>query len=76
MSDSSGDQHTVQRRALIIDIGGESTRPGADPVPAKEEMSRVVPVIQALRAHDKLTNVLISVDTFKPSYVSQGYYSG
>jgi len=46
--------------ADILDVGGESTRPGADPVPLAEELSRVIPVIEGLRAR---TDVLISVDT-------------
>jgi dihydropteroate synthase len=50
--------------ADILDIGGESTRPGAQPVDADEEMRRVLPVIRALR--DK-TDVLISIDTMKAS---------
>jgi len=48
--------------ADIIDVGGESTRPGARPVPEAEEAGRVVPVIAALRAK---TPALISVDTTK-----------
>jgi len=48
--------------ADIIDIGGESTKPGSDPVPTKEEFRRVVPVLKELR--DK-TPVLLSVDTTK-----------
>jgi dihydropteroate synthase len=48
--------------ADIIDVGGESTRPGSRPVPEAEEIGRVVPVIGALR---KKTPVLISVDTAK-----------
>ena len=48
--------------ADILDVGGESTRPGAEPVSEKEEIRRVVPVIRALRAE---TNVLISIDTSK-----------
>jgi len=48
--------------ADILDIGGESTRPGADYVPAEEELARVIPVIEGLRAH---TDVLISIDTRK-----------
>jgi dihydropteroate synthase len=44
----------------IIDVGGESTRPGSDAVPLEEEIRRVIPVIQALRAE---TDVMISVDT-------------
>jgi dihydropteroate synthase len=48
--------------ADIVDIGGESTRPGAEPVPAAEEAARVVPVIRALGGH---LRVPISVDTYK-----------
>lgn len=47
--------------AGIIDIGGESTRPGADEVGEEEELRRVVPIIQGIRAHDKDT--LLSIDT-------------
>ncbi len=47
----------------ILDIGGESTRPGADPVPPQEEIERVVPVIEAIS--DTLGDELISVDTRK-----------
>jgi dihydropteroate synthase len=48
--------------ADIIDVGGESTRPGAQPVSAQEEMDRVVPVIEALRENISLP---ISIDTSK-----------
>ena len=48
--------------ADIIDVGGESTRPGSRPVPEDEEMERVVPVVRALR---KKTEALLSVDTNK-----------
>jgi dihydropteroate synthase len=48
--------------ADIIDIGGESTRPGADPLPAGEELSRVVPVLEGLRGR---LRVPISIDTYK-----------
>jgi len=48
--------------AEIIDIGGESSRPGADPIPAEEEIKRVVPVISLLRPK---TTALLSVDTTK-----------
>src|SRR5205823_11883092 len=48
--------------ADIIDIGGESTRPGAEPVAAKEELRRVIPVIEKLRAK---IDVPISIDTSK-----------
>jgi dihydropteroate synthase len=48
--------------AALIDVGGESTRPGAEPVGAAEELRRVIPVIERLRA---ATAVIISVDTSK-----------
>jgi dihydropteroate synthase len=50
----------IQAGADILDIGGESTRPGADPVPVDEEVRRVVPVIKAIRAS---ADTVISVDT-------------
>ena len=49
--------------AEIIDIGGESTRPGSDPVSAEEELRRVVPVIERLA---KRGDVVLSIDTQKP----------
>lgn len=49
--------------ADIIDVGGESTRPGAEPVSDAEEINRVVPVIEAIR---KQSDIAISVDTSKP----------
>ena len=54
-------ERMVEAGADILDIGGESTRPGAEPVPAEEEIDRVVPVIEALSELD----VAISVDTRK-----------
>ncbi|WP_146417461.1 dihydropteroate synthase [Haloarcula hispanica] len=54
-------EQMVEDGADILDIGGESTRPGAEPVPAEEEIDRVVPVIEALSELD----VAISVDTRK-----------
>jgi dihydropteroate synthase len=48
--------------ADILDIGGESTRPGAEPVPLKEELERIVPVVEAVVQH---TTVPVSVDTMK-----------
>lgn len=49
----------VEQGASIIDVGGESTRPGAEPVDAKTERARVVPVVRALAAR----GILVSVDT-------------
>src|SRR2546421_2632111 len=53
--------------ADIIDVGGESTRPGAEPVPLKEELNRVIPVIEKIRA--KIDNP-ISIDTSKSEVAS------
>jgi dihydropteroate synthase len=55
-------QRMAEEGAAIIDVGGESTRPGADPVSAEEEIRRVVPVIAQLRSQ---TQAVISVDTSK-----------
>ena len=52
----------IDEGADIIDIGGESTRPGSDPVPAEEEIGRIVPVIRELSS---VSDVPISVDTMK-----------
>src|ERR1700730_18677893 len=52
----------VQQGADLLDVGGESTRPGAIPVPEAEELRRVVPVVRLLAAQ---TSVPLSVDTYK-----------
>ncbi len=52
----------AEEGADIIDVGGESTRPGANPVPLEEEMERVLPVIEAIARE---VDVPISVDTYK-----------
>lgn len=60
-------------QADIIDVGGESTRPGSDPVPAAVETERVVPVIRALRPR---TDALISIDTSKPAVAAAAIDAG
>jgi dihydropteroate synthase len=64
--------------ADVIDVGGESTRPGADPVPTGVELERVVPVIAALAAVPALTTggVRISVDTTKPVVATAAVAAG
>ncbi|VFR16076.1 Dihydropteroate synthase [plant metagenome] len=52
----------VEEGAQILDLGGESTRPGAEPVPASEELDRLLPVIEGLLD----CGVPLSIDTFKP----------
>ncbi|MEW6338316.1 MAG: dihydropteroate synthase [Acidobacteriota bacterium] len=60
--------------ADVIDVGGESTRPGAEAVPADVEKQRVVPVILALA--DRLPGVLLSVDTSKPEVAEAAVDAG
>ena len=59
--------------ADIIDIGGESTRPGAMPVPADEEIRRIVPIIRELSS---ISDVTISVDTMKTEVASKALDAG
>ncbi len=59
--------------ADIIDVGGESTRPNADPVHMDEELKRVIPVIEKIRAN---SDVLISIDTYKSDVARQACLSG
>lgn len=59
--------------ADLIDIGGESTRPGADPLPLDEELSRVMPVLEALAPR---LRVPISVDTYKAGVASRALAAG
>lgn len=59
--------------ADIVDIGGESTRPGSDPVPVDEEISRTLPIIEALAGR---LSVPISIDTCKSSVASRAIGAG
>jgi dihydropteroate synthase len=59
--------------ADIIDIGGESTRPGSKPLPAEEELRRVIPVIEALSAK---VDIPISIDTYKSSIAEKALEAG
>jgi dihydropteroate synthase len=59
--------------AAIIDVGGESTRPGAAPASVEQEMDRVVPVIEALRTESE---AFISVDTSKPEVMRAAVAAG
>ncbi len=60
--------------ADLIDIGGESTRPGADPVPLEEELKRVIPVLKAVRA--ELPHLCISIDTYKARVAEEAIAAG
>jgi len=61
----------VAQGADVIDVGGESTRPGATPVPVEEELRRVVPVVQALAPH-----VRVSIDTRKVAVAEAAIAAG
>jgi dihydropteroate synthase len=63
----------VEEGAAIIDIGGESTRPGAAPVSVEEELRRVLPVVERLR---QATQAVISVDTSKPEVIREAAAAG
>ncbi len=63
----------IEQGADILDIGGESTRPGSDPVPLEEELRRVVPVVEQLANQ---TDVPISVDTTKAEVARQSLAAG
>ena len=58
--------------ASVIDIGGESTRPGASPVTVEEEIRRVVPVVEALSKYD----VVLSIDTSEPEVIRAAIQAG
>jgi dihydropteroate synthase len=62
----------IEEGAAILDIGGESTRPGADPVPADVELRRVLPVIEALSG----SRVILSIDTSKPEVMRKAAAAG
>ncbi|MBI4691031.1 MAG: dihydropteroate synthase [Nitrospirae bacterium] len=63
----------VEEGADIIDVGGESTRPGSESVPAEEEIARTIPVIEAIA---KNINVPISIDTYKAEVAKRALDAG
>ena len=67
-------EEMVQAGAEIIDVGGESTRPGAAPVSEEDETARVVPVIAAVR--EKFPDIWISVDTSTPGVMRKACAAG
>jgi len=81
---SDGGRHFDSQRAIdharklkadgadIIDVGGESTRPGAAPVPVADELARVLPVIATLAAE----GALVSIDTMKPAVMREALAAG
>jgi dihydropteroate synthase len=65
-------QQLIADGADMLDIGGESTRPGAQPVSVQEELDRVLPVIEGLRG----APVPVSIDTFKPEVMQAAIAAG
>lgn len=63
----------VEEGADFIDVGGESTRPGSEPIPVDVELHRVIPVIERLA---KLTTTPISIDTYKSSVADRALEAG
>lgn len=66
-------EEMVEQGACVIDIGGESTRPGYIPVSDEEEIARVVPVIEAIK---KQFDIPISLDTYKSKVAEAGIQAG
>lgn len=63
----------VSEGADVIDIGGESTRPGALALSTEEELARVIPLIKAIRAE---SDICISLDSYKPEVMRQAVFAG
>ena len=65
-------QRLIEAGAAVLDVGGESTRPGAEPVPEAEELRRVLPVIESLAA----SGVRMSIDTRKAAVATAAVSAG
>jgi len=74
----AGVERMVEAGVDIVDVGGESTRPGAEPVPVDEEIDRVVPTIEAIGSVPAVESgdVLVSVDTRKPAVAEAALDAG
>lgn len=66
-------ERLIEEGADLIDVGGESTRPGADPVSGAEELERVIPVVEAIAAR---FDVAVSVDTSSPAVMKAAATAG
>jgi dihydropteroate synthase len=67
-------ERMVREGAAILDVGGESSRPGSEPVVIAEELRRVVPVMRRIRT--RFPNLLLSIDTYKAETARQALASG
>ncbi|MBI4481792.1 MAG: dihydropteroate synthase [Acidobacteria bacterium] len=74
MSEAVEKSHRIQQEgADLLDVGGESTRPGAEPVPLHDELDRVLPVVEALRGKLRIP---ISIDTYKAEVARRAVEAG
>lgn len=67
-------EYFLKYHADILDVGGESTRPGSQPVTAEAELDRVLPVIRAI--HQDFPEALISIDTYKAKVAEEAFKAG
>ena len=67
-------EHFLRHQADILDVGGESTRPGSQTVSADEELERVIPVVQALAKN--FPDAIISIDTYKARVADEAFKAG
>ncbi|PHQ38342.1 dihydropteroate synthase [Halorubrum persicum] len=74
----AGVERMAEAGVDIVDVGGESTRPGAEPVPVDEEIDRVVPTLEAIESVPAVADgdVLVSVDTRKPAVAAAALDAG
>ena len=66
----------IEEGAGIVDVGGVSSRPGSEPVPAYEELRRVAPILEAVRAERLHERALFSIDSYAPEVVAAALESG
>lgn len=64
----------ISEGVSMVDVGGHSTRPGAEPVSEEEEVNRVVPIISAL--HNRFPELIISIDTYRLSVAKAAFIAG
>jgi dihydropteroate synthase len=67
-------ERMVKEGAAILDVGGESSRPGSEPVTLEEELRRVIPVIERIRT--RFPDILLSIDTYKAETARQALAAG
>ena len=67
-------ERMVSEGAIILDVGGESSRPGAEPVPAEEELRRVIPIMRRLRS--RFPDLFLSIDTYKAETAREALGAG